>query len=161
MGILARALTTDRAIYDDIIPNKRPPLRDAQEQSIAFDNKPWQEQFGQVIVNANEEYRYGQAVKVRFRGATPKNNLRVQDSFLEIQKKVGWKWETVSYDWDWDTTYEWRQDKLANTTVDITWRIPKDAETGTYRVVHFGDWKSGWSGKITEYTGISRRFAVL
>jgi len=160
-AFLASAIQTDRQVVNDAIPQKRFYTHQHIEKKVAFDNKPWQEQFGQVIKNANEKYRYGQEVKVTFRGANPTNNLRIQDSFLEIQKKVGWKWETISYDWDWDTTYEWKQDKLANTTVDITWRIPKDVETGTYRVVHRGDWKSGWSGKLTEYTGTSRRFAVF
>jgi len=49
---------------------------------------PWVP-FGRVQTDVNSAYRTGDTVKVIFWGAHPKNNLRTQGTYLEVQKKVG------------------------------------------------------------------------
>ena len=158
---LASAISNNQVVVDDKQPRDRVNEYRSERAAVVFDNKPGQEQFGHVITNAKASYHSGDEVKVTFRGAHPKNNPKTQGSFLEVQHKVGWKWKTVAYDWDWNTTYEWHREGFANSTVDVSWKIPENVEVGTYRVVHHGDWKSGWSGKVEPYTGTSRRFEVF
>ena len=44
--------------------------------------------------------------------------------------------------------------------VNIEWDIPETAETGEYRIVHHGNRKSFWFGRISEYRGQSRKFTI-
>ena len=104
-------------------------------------------------------------MSVTYWGGHPKNNLRRQGSFLQVQRKTGTSsWVTVANDWDWETKYRWERNNCVPTMgcshVSVEWRIPADAVPGTYRIRHDGDWKSGWDGLIRPYTGYSREFTV-
>ncbi len=95
-----------------------------------------------------------------FRGAHPKNNLRTEDSFLIVQRLQQGKWVDYKKDNDFDTTYSWQREKVAYSRVTIDWRISEDTASGTYRIVHQGDWKNGWDDTITPYKGVSHSFKV-
>jgi neutral ceramidase len=56
--------------------------------------------------------------------------------------------------------YRWKRDGIANSKVTITWTIPPNAAPGKYRIRHFGNWKSGWTGAISPYEGASAIFTV-
>lgn len=138
-------------------------LLDAQhnfQPGVLWDSTPSSVQFGDVYQNVDSHYQPGDTVTVVFWGAHPKNNYRVQDTFLKVEHLENGQWKTVREDRDWDTEYQWRRSGLANSLVTITWRMPKDIERGQYRIVHHGDAKSWWSGKITPYTGYSAVFTV-
>ena len=94
-----------------------------------------------------------------FWGAHPKNNLRTQETFLEVQKKEGEKWITIFNDNDPCTIYEWKRDFIANSKITISWNIPLETKPGEYRICHFGDSRDA-SGKIKPYTGISGTFKI-
>lgn len=130
------------------------------QTGVVFDDKPLFKNFGDVYSNANSSYLKGNKVSVVFWGAHPKNNLRIQGTFLEVQKISGSSWITIARDWDPETRYIWKRDGVANSKVTIEWRIPSDTASGTYRIRHYGDWKSGWTGKISSYSGTSRTFTV-
>ena len=134
------------------------------QTGVVFDDKLLWVDFGSVVTNANASYTRGQTVSVKFWGGHPKNNLRRQGSFLQVQRKSGTSWVTVAYDWDWETKYRWdRVDCFptygcSRSTID--WTIPTTAATGTYRIRHDGTWKSGWDGSLNAYSGNSREFTV-
>ncbi|HEY3447202.1 MAG TPA: neutral/alkaline non-lysosomal ceramidase N-terminal domain-containing protein [Myxococcales bacterium] len=134
------------------------------QTGVLFDDKPLLKSFGSVYSNAAASYTRGQTASVTFWGAHPKNNLRTQGSFLQVQRKVGTSWTTVAQDWDWETKYSWARNSCVPTFacshVTIQWAIPQTAAPGTYRIRHDGDWKSGWDGLIRPYTGTSREFTV-
>jgi len=134
------------------------------QTGVVFDDKLLWVDFGSVVTNANASYTRGQTVSVKFWGGHPKNNLRRQGSFLQVQRKSGTSWVTVAYDWDWETKYRWERNNcvptLACSHVTIDWKIPSSTVAGTYRIRHDGDWKSGWDGLIRPYTGYSREFTV-
>ena len=157
---LAKAIKDDAAVVDDKQPRDRINDYRNERASVVWDGKYWYESFGQVMSNANASYNHGDTVKVTYRGGHPKNNLRIQDTFLKVQNKVGSNWVTVSNDWDWDTLYEWRRDGSDRSLIDITWNIPSEATIGTYRIIHQGNWKNGWTGNIKAYSGTSREFTV-
>lgn len=127
---------------------------------VVFDDKPLFKRFGDVITDVAPSYIRGATAKAAFWGGHPKNNLRTQDSFLEVQAYVNGAWTTVARDNAPCTRYHWARQGVANSKVTVEWDIPDDADPGTYRIVHSGDWKSGWTGRITPYTGVSREFTV-
>ncbi len=103
-------------------------------------------------------------MRVTFWSGHPKNDLRLQGSYLRVQRQEGSQWVDVAYDWDWETKYTWRRDyclpTLACSQVTVDWDIPQETPPGTYRILHEGHWKSGWDGRVRPYAGTSRPFTV-
>ncbi len=149
-------------------PSNEPLPRDLSGETINFqtgvvhDQAPIFKSIGDVVQNANSSYNKGAQVQVKFWSGHPKNNLRTQQTFMEVQRLVNGSWQAVATDNDWDTTYQWQRiDGFWGTSHAIlTWNIPTDAASGTYRLKHFGDRKKPWSGNIVAYTGTSRSFTV-
>lgn len=148
---------------------------------VVFDDVPLGKSFGDVETNVNASYARGNTVRVVFWGAHPRNNLRIQDTFLVVEKvnttevcrqeKVGCDtvlicedqitgYTPVAKDGDPETVYRWKRDGIANSKITITWKIPPNAAPGKYRIRHFGNWKSGWTGAISPYEGASAIFTV-
>ncbi len=161
---LAVALRNGTTVAAGPVPRDLRNNQTTLQTGVVFDDKLLTVSFGSVVTNANASYTRGQTVSVKFWGAHPKNNLRRQDSYLQVQRKSGTSWVTVAYDWDWETTYKWERNNcvptLACSHVTVEWKIPATATPGTYRIRQDGDWKSGWDGVIRPYTGYSREFAV-
>jgi neutral ceramidase len=126
---------------------------------VVFDDKPLGKNFGSVITQPASGYSRGAIVSVQFWGGHPNNNLQTQGSFLVVEKLVNGTWVPVTYDWDPDTTYQWKRDSIAYSKITITWNT-KSAAAGTYRIRHRGHWKSGWTGKISPYEGVSNSFIL-
>jgi neutral ceramidase len=127
---------------------------------VVFDTTPSGVSFGQVAEEPAGSYARGTTARAVFWTGHPKNNLRTEGTFLEIQRQEGTTWRTVADDDDWETVYHWTRHSVADSQAEITWDIPSDALPGTYRIVHHGDWKNGWTGRITAFTGTSRPFTV-
>lgn len=148
----------------DVAPGTTPPdlgnVQNTLQTGVVFDDKPLFKSFGDVYSDASSSYTRGGTVSVTFWGGHPKNNLRIQDTFLNVERKNGSSWVTVANDWDPETRYMWKRDGVVNSKVTIRWKIPANAATGQYRIRHFGNWKSGWTGAISSYTGTSRTFTV-
>jgi neutral ceramidase len=134
------------------------------QTGVVFDDKLLWVNFGDVVTNASASYTRGQTVSVKFWGGHPKNNLKTQSTYLEVQLKSGLSWITVASDWDPQTKYIWERNNCAPTFacshITTQWTIPTSATVGTYRIRHYGHWKSGWDGSINAYTGTSREFTV-
>ncbi|GIJ49531.1 neutral ceramidase [Virgisporangium aliadipatigenens] len=127
---------------------------------VVFDTTPGGVSFGQVAEEPAASYPRGGTARAVFWSGHPKNNLRTEGTFLEIQRQEGTTWHTVADDDDWETVYRWTRHSVADSKAEITWEIPLDIPTGVYRIVHHGDWKNGWTGRITAFTGTSRPFTV-
>jgi neutral ceramidase len=130
------------------------------QTDVLYDSTPLFTQFGDVYQNVNPLYKPGDTVSVVFWGAHPKNNYRIQDTFLAVQRYENGQWKTIRQDRDWDTEYHWKRDGIANSLVTIVFRMPIDIAKGAYRIVHYGDGKSIWGGTISPYTGYSAVFWV-
>lgn len=154
------------AMRDGVSTSAGPTPRDLKnnqmtlQTGVVFDDKPLFKNFGDIVSNAASSYNRGQTATVVFWGAHPKNNLKTQSTYLSVERNISGTWYTVAYDWDMDTTYRWARDGIANSKITITWSIPSNATPGTYRIRHFGHWKSGWTGAISAYSGTSRTFIV-
>ncbi|MES2316259.1 MAG: neutral/alkaline ceramidase [Pseudomonadota bacterium] len=132
------------------------------QTGVVLDNVPIFKSFGDVVRQANASYVRGQRVDVEFWTGHPKNNLRQNGTFLEVQRWDGAAWRTVANDGDWGTIYRWvRVDPVwGSSKAAISWDIPANAATGQYRIRHYGDYKNGWNGSINGLSGTSRTFQV-
>ena len=126
---------------------------------VVFDDKPLFKSFGSVYSDASASYTRGQTVSVTFWGGHPKNNYQIQNTFLKVEKINSPGAGIVANDWDPETRYYWKRDGIANSKITIKWDTT-NAAPGTYRIRHYGHWKSGWNGAIAPYEGVSRTFTV-
>lgn len=142
------------------VPGK-PPFTDVNLQTgVVFDDKaPWHS-WGQVLTAPAASYSRGQTATAVFVTGHPKNNLHRNGTFLEVQRQVDGKWVRHADDGDWSTRYQWKRTGVASSEATITWIIPADTPAGSYRIVHHGDWKNGWNGAISGFTGTTTAFTV-
>ncbi|MFD9739440.1 neutral/alkaline ceramidase [Umezawaea sp. NPDC059074] len=139
----------------------KPPFTELNLQTgVVFDDKAPGTSFGQVLTQPAAAYTTGQTATAVFVTGHPKNNLHRNGTFLEVQRLVNGQWTRHGDDGDWSTRYRWQRSGVANSEATITWAIPAGTPAGTYRIVHNGDWKSGWTGKITGFTGTTNSFTV-
>ncbi|MFO1527239.1 MAG: neutral/alkaline ceramidase [Turneriella sp.] len=147
----------------EIAPGPRPEDVTAQTTDftakVVFDDVPWFKKFGDVVAQPRTLYRRGELVSAQFWGGHPNNNYRTQDTFLVIEKWNGLAFVPIARDWDPQTTYQWARDGIAYSKITITYDTTS-AEPGIYRIRHKGDWKSGWTGKISAYEGVTNVFSI-
>ncbi|MBI2734431.1 MAG: neutral/alkaline ceramidase [Aquabacterium sp.] len=129
------------------------------QTGVVMDLPAFGKRFGQVLKDVAGSYAPGDTVRVRFQTGHPKNNLRRNGTFLEVQRLVGGSWQTVADDGDWATRYRWVRTFGAESAADISWTIPAGTPPGSYRIVHYGDAKN-LIGTITPFTGTSGTFQV-
>ncbi len=159
-GKLAASLRAGTAVAPGPTPG-RPPFTDLNLQTgVVFDDKALWQSFGQVLTQPAAGYQRGQTATAVFVTGHPKNNLRRNGTFLEVQRLVDGTWTRVADDGDWSTRYQWKRVGVADSEATVTWTVPAGTPSGTYRLVHHGDWKSGWTGAITPFTGTTRTFTV-
>ncbi|RKT82691.1 neutral ceramidase [Saccharopolyspora antimicrobica] len=130
------------------------------QPGVVFDDKPPGREFGDVLTEPATRYRRAEQVTAEFVTGHPKNDLRTDGTFAEVQRQVGGEWRRVADDRHWSTKYHWTRSGAATSTAKITWDIPPSAPAGRYRIVHHGNWKNGWNGEISAFTGTTRAFVV-
>lgn len=72
---------------------------------VLFD-MPLRSQFGEVFTDAHEHYYTGSRVKVRFAGANPRNDLRLEGTYLKVERltdEAKQQWQVVAVDGNWET----------------------------------------------------------
>ncbi|KAH7917899.1 Neutral/alkaline nonlysosomal ceramidase [Leucogyrophana mollusca] len=127
--------------------------------SVIADNPPIFKKFGDVLSDVSSSaYHAGDTVRVQFVGANPRNNLRLEGTFLTVDRMVSGQWITVRTDSHPSTVYQWNRTStiLGTSTVQISWTIE---EAGTYQIVYYGDSKP-LIGSISPFTGTSSSFIV-
>ncbi|KAF7317824.1 hypothetical protein MKEN_00870300 [Mycena kentingensis (nom. inval.)] len=132
---------------------------------VKFDEPPIGKHFGQVVKDVKPSYRTGEVVEVKFVGANPRNNLRLEGTFLSVEQLTSTKnaWVAVRSDSHPSTKFHWTRDStiLATSSVDVSWDIESGTKPGTYRIRYFGDSKAAFGGKITSFEGVSGNFTIV
>jgi len=154
---LAQAMRDNIEVYDTATPPDRSNKSFNERPGVVFDDKPIHQRWGQTLTQPSRSYQKGEVATAVFRAAHPKNNLRTEDSFLAVQRYENGQWIDYLSDSDFETTYTWQRQGAAYSKAIIDWRIADDTPDGTYRLTHYGDWKSGWTRKIKPYSGTSNR----
>ncbi|KAF9558125.1 ceramidase [Agrocybe pediades] len=132
------------------------------QTAVVFDAAPIGKKFGAVLTDVNNTpYHAGDTVSAQFVGANPRNNLRLEGTFLTIDQLVNGQWKTVRTDSHPSTIYRWTRVStvLGTSNVNISWTIENGTPAGTYRITYNGDSKP-LIGSISSFTGISSSFTI-
>ncbi|KAG7668226.1 hypothetical protein KSW81_002124 [Nannochloris sp. 'desiccata'] len=168
-----------------------PPDQLAQQWSlvpgVVADGVPNGVAFGDPVRDVQESsvYTAGEEVEVVFQSGCPRNNIRAEDTYLTVERKidpsrdesffakvvslfsffpknvVDSNWEVVHTDNDWETTFSWDRHHTFSTYsfATVKWMIPSDVVPGVYKIRHFGNRKH-FLGRVYPYEGCSSEFEV-
>jgi neutral ceramidase len=128
-----------------------------------YDGKPLFKSYGDVLTDVKPSYSIGDVVSVKFQGANPRNNLRLEQTYAAIEKLdpgTG-RWMRVRDDSDWALIFNWKKasEVLGTSEVEIVWETEEWAEAGQYRVKYYGD-SMAVGGTITAFEGVSGEFVL-
>lgn len=141
---------------------------------VIRDGTPMGKSFGDVISSHDDgaTFRPGDTVSVKFVGANPRNNPRLESTLVAVERQGPGSsdWTQVRSDADWNLVYHWNRKNTVLGTSEVTaeWLIEDDyysagssgyVESGTYRIRYYGDAKK-LSRKINAFEGVSPRFHV-
>ncbi|KAJ7110586.1 Neutral/alkaline nonlysosomal ceramidase [Mycena epipterygia] len=133
------------------------------QTDVKFDAAPIGKHFGQTVkdVVTTAPYHAGDTVFAVFVGANPRNNLRLEGTYLTVDQLISGVWEAVKSDSHPSTIYRWTREStlLGTSSVNVSWTIESDAAPGTYRIRYFGDSKP-LIGSISAFVGSSSNFTV-
>jgi neutral ceramidase len=141
-----------------------------------FDRVPKGINFGDIVegLDVKESYKIGEKAEVTFHAANPRNNQRIQGTYLTIEMKTDKTvqdkavYKTVATDGDYATRFNWRagpEDPLdfgvsKRSVATVQWTIPSDTKEGTYRICYEGDHKTAKTAKVVPFRGCSSEFTV-
>ncbi|MGN0096541.1 MAG: neutral/alkaline non-lysosomal ceramidase N-terminal domain-containing protein [Corynebacterium sp.] len=101
-----------------------------------LDTAPVGRRFGDVL-SGGGEVGAGETVAVRFVGANPNNDLRLEDSYLLVERVDDGV--VIAHDSSWSTLLTFDR-AFTETTATVEWDTT-GADSGDYRIVLHGDWK--------------------
>lgn len=131
---------------------------------VIYDGHPPFKPYGSIKTDVLAIYQRGDTVTATFIGANPRNNLRLEDTYVAVEKRGGnGEWLRVRDDSDWDLWFRWRKtsEVLGTSEVDVFWEMGNGVERGVYRFRYFGNAKSvGAGGGIRAFEGSSGLFEV-
>lgn len=160
-GELARAVASGTQVALGEVPvTSAAGLRTA-DQERGLDTTPRGSDYGSILSDAAASYRPGQTVSVEFQGSNPNNDMQLGRSFFEVQRSTGTGWETIAYDWDFNTRFRWEKTVARQSKVSVRWDVPANATAGSYRILVRGTaLESRGDGGARAYEGLSRTFRV-
>lgn len=141
---------------------------DSRKRSISLfpgvwlDGTPAGTRFGSVVEQPLPAYKLGETVKATFHAANPRNNLRLEGTFIAVERQDGnGRWEHIVDDADWFLIYTWRRTNFlrGHSEVDISWETYGNAVPGKYRFKYYGDARQLF-GLVKSFEGISRSFRL-
>ncbi|MGO3363092.1 MAG: neutral/alkaline non-lysosomal ceramidase N-terminal domain-containing protein [Corynebacterium sp.] len=114
-----------------------------------FDTAPPGKGFGDVVSvePASREVASGGHVTVRFVGANPNNDLRLEEGYLRIEDGEG---GVIAHDSSWETLLTFHR-TFTETTAVVDWNTD-GVEPGEYRVLLRGDWRDV-GGAVKKFEG--------
>ncbi|KZT65421.1 Neutral/alkaline nonlysosomal ceramidase [Daedalea quercina L-15889] len=130
---------------------------------VIQDTPPLGKNFGDVLVDVEVDspYHAGDTVVAQFVGANPRNNLRLEQTFMTVDRSLDEEWVPVRSDSHPSTAYRWERTNVpfGISTVNVTWEIESNTPAGTYRFTYYGDAKNV-VGPITPFIGRSSNFTI-
>lgn len=157
---LATAMRNGRPVPLGTPPPDLAAKRKVAKRSPPSDAPPRGGQIGDVLAVPMTSYRPGEQVAVTFAGAHPNNDLRRGDTYLEVQRKDGDRWQTIADDGDWSTRFGWERVGPNVSAITISWDVPPDTPAGRYRLVYHGDARPA-DQPLRPFTATSDAFDVV
>ena len=148
-------------------PGPRPPIHTDKSLSfitgVVYDRAPFFKSFGDVLEDVKPINTRGETVKVTFVGANPRNDLRLEDTYVAVEQLVGRTWEKVRDDADWDLLFRWRRTSsvLGTSEVQVEWETTEATYQGRYRIRYWGASKTPVTGSIEQFEGRSGDFDIV
>ncbi|KAM0331583.1 hypothetical protein ACHAQA_003262 [Verticillium albo-atrum] len=133
---------------------------------VVADGTPSGRAFGAVVTAPAASYARGDVVSVKFQGANPRNNLRLEGTFAAVERRgTDGTWTKVRDDADWFLVYEWTRTDwlLGHSEVVIRWETAEGgtaAAAGTYRIRYYGNSKP-LIGSIKAFEGVTGSFTLV
>jgi len=125
------------------------------------DAAPAGRNFGDVLFQPNPTYRQGQLVSAQFVGATLRNDLFTERTFLTIERQNSTgSWEVLFDDSAWETKLHWKRVGHDHSTITIEWQTDSDAPVGSYRINHYGAYKKALDKTPTQFSGRTAVFQL-
>ncbi|UZJ55301.1 hypothetical protein CBS101457_004621 [Exobasidium rhododendri] len=138
------------------------------DRPVVYDNSPFRKSFGDVLEQPQGFYKVNDRanVTVTFVAANPRNDLRLESTYLEVQRRDDRNvedWRTVRTDGHHSTTMRWTQTSTTTGTskMEIGWLVEEGTPPGMYRIVYYGSSKTPFTGKINPFEGRSNAFTLV
>ncbi|PWZ02644.1 Neutral/alkaline nonlysosomal ceramidase [Testicularia cyperi] len=150
---------------------------------VVYDNAPIGHSFGDVLEqpllsypvptskNVSRAYWEGSPTRsansnitVSFVASNPRNNLRLEGSYFEIQRYADHgEWTVERTDGHHSTTMRWTRTNEfhGSSKLEVGWDIEPYTQSGLYRIVYYGDRKYPVTGKIYPFVATSSEFYVV
>ncbi|KAL8789905.1 MAG: hypothetical protein Q9195_006615 [Heterodermia aff. obscurata] len=157
-------LADDSSKVPDVGP--LPPIHTNKSLSfirgVIFDRPPFFKSFGDVVSDVDAIYHCGDTVQPTFVGANPRNDLRLEDTYVAVEQYINHVWTRVRDDSDWDLIFHWKRTNtvLGTSEVKVEWELGDDVEGGKYRIRYWGASKTPVTGNIVQFEGTSGTFMV-
>uniref|UniRef100_A0A8B9K2N4 Neutral ceramidase n=1 Tax=Astyanax mexicanus TaxID=7994 RepID=A0A8B9K2N4_ASTMX len=119
---------------------------------VPVDKSPGNTTFGQVIQQVDPLYK-----------VVSHTGFNLDKTFITVEKfhNSTSTWEVVHTDASWETRFYWIKGTANQSNATVEWHIPLSAESGAYRIRHFGHYKQRVIFPvITAYEGSSHTFRV-
>nr|XP_040568056.1 LOW QUALITY PROTEIN: neutral ceramidase-like [Lepeophtheirus salmonis] len=132
---------------------------------VLFDYPGVGHKFGECTLEPEPNVEAGNTVITEFVSGHPRNNLLLEDSFLEI-RRIDEDDETnstlVAVDGSWETKMKWTRTNrfTMESRITITWDIPENTLPGTYYITHKGYYKA-LIKSVHPYEGKTQTFKVV
>ena len=145
----------------------QPPIHTNKSLSfitgVAYDRAPFFKSFGDVLEDVEPINVRGETVQVTFVGANPRNDLRLEDTYVAVEQLVGRTWKKVRDDRDWDLLFRWRRTSslLGTSEVKVEWETTRGTCRGRYRIRYWGASKAPVTGSIGQFEGRSSNFKIV
>ncbi|GCB60270.1 hypothetical protein scyTo_0014138 [Scyliorhinus torazame] len=156
---------------DQLPKGPEPPnFPDQKLVSLLFpnpvDKTPSNTSFGDIVLDVQGSYKLGHVAEVTFVSGNPRNSVTSMagGTFLTVERfeNATGNWVVMYNDASWDTRLYWNKAPKGYSNVTVAWHIPYTAEIGTYKIRHFGHFKTLQFLKpvFTPYEGSSSTFEV-
>ncbi len=142
----------------------------------SWDGVPWFEQMGNIITSPATSYPAVAAevsdkrrfVSAEFVSGHPMNRLRRGDSFAAVERRTtDGKWQVIQRSGSWGVKIQWKALPFWDCvgirclSAKVTWQIPDDIASGTYRLVQIGDYRPTYSlSEVIPFRGETLPFEV-
>jgi len=155
-------------------------------------DRPWLfSSFGDVLEDVHPVYRRDEIAQVKFVGANPRNNLRLEGTFAAVEKQVeteythlddggdiDWegelrvrngemsgdegRWECVRDDEDWELIYEWKRTSTILGTSEVTISWEIPNDVEIGKYrIRYFGDSKSFDGEISSFEGVSGVFAIV
>ena len=148
-------------------PGPQPPINTNRSLSfitgVAFDRAPFFKSFGDVLSDVNPTYSPHTTANVTFVGANPRNDLRLEDTYVAVEQFINGAWKRARDDSDWSLIFKWRRTNsvLGTSEVTVEWEIEDEVDLGMYRIRYWGASKTPVTGEIVQFVGASSVFSIV